>query len=122
MSKHRILGGYKLLPNAVASCYKLLQSLPWGFALLFRFYIDLYSNFDYNVIKFSKNGVKMETYTRKQVAEMLKVTQAYLASKKMRDVLPFYKDPTNGFITYEKKIVDDYIEAKIEAVKARYFS
>lgn len=64
----------------------------------------------------------MKTYTRKEVAELLKVSQAYLASKKMRDIIPYQKDPVNGFVTYDARVVDAYIQSKIEAVKARYFS
>jgi hypothetical protein len=108
-----------MLLQAVTSCYsRYLGALRYFLGFILTYILILVTM----LLNFQRMELKMETYTRKQVAEMLKVTQAYLASKKMRDVLPFYKDPTNGFITYEKKIVDDYIEAKIEAVKARYFS
>lgn len=51
----------------------------------------------------------METLTRNQVAEILKVSINWLASKKMAERLPFEKDINNRVI-YNVKDVQKYIE------------
>ena len=51
----------------------------------------------------------METLTRNQVAEILKVSITWLASKKMAERLPFKKDINNRVI-YNVKDVQKYIE------------
>lgn len=51
----------------------------------------------------------METLTRNQVAEILKVSINWLASKKMAKRLPFKKDINNRVI-YNVKDVQKYIE------------
>lgn len=53
----------------------------------------------------------MQTYTRAEVAEMLKVSINWLASKKMAERLPFFKD-INNRVYYDKKVVDKYIQEK----------
>ena len=53
----------------------------------------------------------MQTYTRAEVAEMLKVSINWLASKKMAERLPFTKD-INNRVYYDKKVVDKYIQEK----------
>jgi hypothetical protein len=56
-----------------------------------------------------KEELKMETLTRNQVAEILKVSINWLASKKMAERLPFKKDINNRVI-YNVKDVQKYIE------------
>lgn len=53
----------------------------------------------------------MQTYTRAEVAEMLKVSINWLASKKMAERLPFTKN-INNRVYYDKKVVDKYIQEK----------
>lgn len=55
----------------------------------------------------------MQTYTRKEVAELLGVTTIYLAGKKMAQKLPFMKT-INNKVFYDKKLVDEYISNKLE--------
>lgn len=55
----------------------------------------------------------MQTYTRKEVAELLGVTTIYLAGKKMAKKLPFMKT-INNKVFYDKKLVDEYINNKLE--------
>lgn len=55
----------------------------------------------------------MQTYTRAEVAEMLKVSINWLASKKMVERLPFIKD-INNRVYYDKKVVDAYIQEKFK--------
>lgn len=55
----------------------------------------------------------MQTYTRKEVAELLGVTTIYLAGKKMAQKLPFIKT-INNKVFYDKKLVDEYINNKLE--------
>lgn len=55
----------------------------------------------------------MQTYTRKEVAELLGVTTIYLAGKKMAQKLPFMKT-INNKVFYDKKMVDEYISNKLE--------
>lgn len=55
----------------------------------------------------------MQTYTRKEVAELLGVTTIYLAGKKMTQKLPFMKT-INNKVFYDKKLVDEYINNKLE--------
>lgn len=55
----------------------------------------------------------MQTYTRKEVAELLGVTTIYLAGKKMAKKLPFMKT-INNKVFYDKKLVDEYISNKLE--------
>jgi hypothetical protein len=55
----------------------------------------------------------MQTYTRKEVAELLGVTTIYLAGKKMAQKLPFMKT-INNKVFYDKKLVDEYINNKLE--------
>lgn len=55
----------------------------------------------------------MQTYTRKEVAELLGVTTIYLAGKKMAKKLPFMKT-INNKVFYDKKLVDNYIQNKLE--------
>lgn len=51
----------------------------------------------------------METLTRQQVAEILKVSINWLASKKMAARLKFYKD-INNRVYYKMKDVQKYID------------
>ena len=51
----------------------------------------------------------METLTRNQVAEILKVSINWLASKKMAARLPFHKD-INNRVYYTMKDVQKYID------------
>lgn len=51
----------------------------------------------------------METLTRNQVAEILKVSINWLASKKMAARLPFHKD-INNRVYYKAKDVQKYID------------
>lgn len=60
----------------------------------------------------------MQTYTRAQVAEMLKVSINWLASKKMAERLPFVKD-INNRVYYDKKVVDNYIQDKFKNLMKR---
>ena len=60
----------------------------------------------------------MQTYTRAQVAEMLKVSINWLASKKMAERLPFVKD-INNRVYYDKKVVDNYIQEKFKNLMKR---
>lgn len=55
----------------------------------------------------------MQTYTRKEVAELLDVTTIYLAGKRMAKKLPFMKT-INNKVFYDKKMVDEYISNKLE--------
>lgn len=55
----------------------------------------------------------MQTYTRKEVAELLGVTTIYLAGKRMAKKLPFMKT-INNKVFYDKKMVDEYISNKLE--------
>lgn len=55
----------------------------------------------------------MQTYTRKEVAELLGVTTIYLAGKRMAKKLPFMKT-INNKVFYDKKLVDEYINNKLE--------
>lgn len=55
----------------------------------------------------------MQTYTRKEVAELLGVTTIYLAGKRMAKKLPFMKT-INNKVFYDKKMVDEYINNKLE--------
>ena len=55
----------------------------------------------------------MQTYTRKEVAELLGVTTIYLAGKRMAKKLPFMKT-INNKVLYDKKLVDEHIINKIE--------
>lgn len=55
----------------------------------------------------------MQTYTRKEVAELLGVTTIYLAGKRMAKKLPFMKT-INNKVFYDKKLVDEYISNKLE--------
>ena len=55
----------------------------------------------------------MQTYTRKEVAELLGVTTIYLAGKRMAKKLPFMKT-INNKVFYNKKMVDEYISNKLE--------
>lgn len=55
----------------------------------------------------------MQTYTRKEVAELLGVTAIYLAGKRMAKKLPFMKT-INNKVFYDKKMVDEYISNKLE--------
>jgi hypothetical protein len=63
-------------------------------------------------------GANMQTYTRAQVAEMLKVSINWLASKKMAERLPFVKD-INNRVYYDKKVVDNYIQEKFKNLMKR---
>ncbi len=60
----------------------------------------------------------MQTYTRAEVAEMLKVSINWLASKKMAERLPFVKD-INNRVYYDKKVVDNYIQEKFKNLMKR---
>lgn len=60
----------------------------------------------------------MQTYTRKEVAELLGVTTIYLAGKKMAQKLPFMKT-INNKVFYDKKLVDEYINNKLEELGDR---
>lgn len=60
----------------------------------------------------------MQTYTRAEVAEMLKVSINWLASKKMAERLPFIKD-INNRVYYDKKVVDNYIQEKFKNLMKR---
>ena len=51
----------------------------------------------------------METLTRNQVAEILKVSINWLASKKMAERLKFHKD-INNRVYYKMKDVQKYID------------
>ena len=55
----------------------------------------------------------MQTYTRKEVAELLGVTTIYLAGKRMAKKLPFMKT-INNKVFYDKKMVEEYISNKLE--------
>lgn len=50
----------------------------------------------------------MEKLTRAEVANILKVTVTWLATKKMRERLPFYKD-INNRVYYKFEDVQKYI-------------
>lgn len=60
----------------------------------------------------------MQTYTRTEVAQMLKVSINWLASKKMAERLPFVKD-INNRVYYDKKVVDNYIQEKFKNLMKR---
>ena len=51
--------------------------------------------------------------TREQVADLLGTSISYLASKKMRYKLTFFKDHDNGRVLYDKEVVDAFIAAKM---------
>ena len=51
--------------------------------------------------------------TREQVADLLGTSISYLASKKMRYKLTFFKDHDNGRVLYDKDVVDAFIAAKM---------
>lgn len=51
--------------------------------------------------------------TREQVADLLGTSINYLASKKMRYKLTFFKDHDNGRVLYDKEVVDAFIAAKM---------
>lgn len=51
--------------------------------------------------------------TREQVADLLGTSISYLASKKMRYKLTFFKDHDNGRVFYNKEVVDAFIAAKM---------
>lgn len=51
--------------------------------------------------------------TREQVADLLNTSISYLASKKMRYKLTFFKDADNGRVLYDKDVVDAFIAAKM---------
>ena len=51
--------------------------------------------------------------TREQVADLLGTSISYLASKKMRYKLTFFKDHDNGRVLYDKDIVDVFIAEKM---------
>lgn len=61
-----------------------------------------------------------ESYTRNEVAAMLGTSVNYLASKRMKVILPFTKDEETGIIRYDKKIVDEFVAAKLEKLKNKY--
>ena len=72
-------------------------------------------------IKLIKDREMEDTYlSRAETAELLGTSVNYLAQARMRKVLPCEYDPTNGRVRYLKSRVDEYLQEKINKIKAKY--
>lgn len=55
---------------------------------------------------------KKEIYTREEAAELLGYCTRYLASKRMKNMLPYMRDMMTGRIFYKREVLKKFLESR----------
>lgn len=70
---------------------------------------------------YKEQNMTQEFYTRAEVAELLGVSNAYLAQRQTSKILPYIKDEETKKVKYDKKMVDEYAQKRLKKIKEKYF-